>query len=66
MYSSIRFLNLLSRLKLTISRRKMLIGLPMSSEHETNAEEWMKDPLHYLHCLDYMAQVRFQHQCLWL
>ena len=38
--------------------RGMLLGKATSSEHEVD-KNWMKDPLHYLHCLDYMTQVSF-------
>ena len=39
------------------SRRDMLLGTEMSASHEVGGEEWKQDPLHFLHCLDYMAQV---------
>lgn len=36
--------------------REMLLGQPMSREHETS--DWSEDSMHWLHCLDYLAQVR--------
>lgn len=43
--------------------REMLLGQPMSREHETS--DWSEDSMHWLHCLDYLAQVR-ECQDLWL
>lgn len=37
--------------------RGMLMGETMGSEHEAQGEAWRKNPMHFLHCLDYMAQV---------
>lgn len=37
--------------------RTMLLGGEMSTAHEAKGDEWKADPLHFLHCLDYMAQV---------
>ncbi|CAN9228036.1 unnamed protein product [Alternaria sp. RS040] len=36
--------------------RTMLLGGEMSTAHEAKGNEWKADPLHFLHCLDYMAQ----------
>lgn len=38
--------------------RTMLLGQAMSMEHETQGEEWKKDPRHWVHCLEYLTQVR--------
>jgi Domain of unknown function (DUF3328). len=35
--------------------RDMLLGKPMSHAHE--ASDWSNDSMHWLHCLDYLAQV---------
>lgn len=35
--------------------RSMLLGQPMSHAHE--ASDWSEDNMHWLHCLDYLAQV---------
>ncbi|KAJ5132553.1 hypothetical protein N7448_006711 [Penicillium atrosanguineum] len=34
--------------------RDMLLGQPMSHAHE--ASDWSQDSMHWLHCLDYLAQ----------
>ncbi|KAF7874513.1 uncharacterized protein EAF02_008490 [Botrytis sinoallii] len=36
--------------------RTMLFGGPMNHDHEVQGAEWSKNPLHFLHCLDYIAQ----------
>lgn len=35
--------------------RNMLLDVPMSHAHE--ASDWTEDKMHWLHCLDYLAQV---------
>ena len=35
--------------------RQMLLGQSMSQAHEV--EDWSEDAMHWLHCLDYLAQV---------
>jgi hypothetical protein len=35
--------------------RSMLLGQPMSGKNE--APDWADDNMHWLHCLDYLAQV---------
>ena len=37
--------------------RTMLFGGSMNHDHEVQGAEWSKNPLHFLHCLDYIAQV---------
>lgn len=37
--------------------RTMLFGGAMNHDHEVQGAEWSKNPLHFLHCLDYIAQV---------
>lgn len=44
--------------------RTMLLGQAMSMEHETQGEEWKKDPRHWVHCLEYLTQVWFFHPVL--
>ncbi|KAF7875143.1 hypothetical protein EAF04_002315 [Stromatinia cepivora] len=36
--------------------RTMLFGGAMNHDHEVQGAEWSKNPLHFLHCLDYIAQ----------
>ncbi|APA10681.1 hypothetical protein SS1G_12465 [Sclerotinia sclerotiorum 1980 UF-70] len=36
--------------------RTMLFGGDMNHDHEVQGAEWSKNPLHFLHCLDYIAQ----------
>lgn len=44
--------------------RGMLMGETMGSEHEAQGEAWRKNPMHFLHCLDYMAQVNLYSFCI--
>lgn len=44
--------------------RGMLMGETMESPHEAQGEAWRKGPMHLLHCLDYIALVKFFFLCV--
>ena len=42
--------------------RTMLLGQAMSMAHESYGEAWRRDPRHWVHCLEYLTQVRIPHE----